>query len=241
MATPRQVSDAGAISRDGGNPSGDLTSPAADAGAAPRPIACPPAPTYYVTPPYVPAVEHQGLCTAGEISAFVSAAVSPGLSYPAWADANEAGFEEGGMGTPCGNCLFAPPKEDNGGVWVDPYGFFYPNYAGCVQILDPEHGPACAAANNVLTSCELVACDYCPGLGENDLTDCLDAADATSCASFLKTFNAACAADAELGGPIDTCTPDNGGPGDYVYVATLICGGAPSDGGPDGASDGAGD
>jgi hypothetical protein len=193
--------------------------------------------------PYVPAVAHQGLCTPTEIARFIAECVDPGTSFVAWSHENITGYVDGGAGTPCGNCLFAPPTENNGGMWTDPLAQFEPNYAGCMQLVDPTYGAACAPAFNAATGCEAVACDYCPDVGDNDYTDCVHAADTTVCASVVAAEESACANAFLSGGALDTCSPDKtgNGVGNYSYIATLICGANPADGGLEAGADAPGD
>ena len=153
--------------REASVPTGDLTSPATDAGAAPDALICPPAPMDDFRPqPFHPAKAGQGLCTAAEINAFISACVTAtAADCTTWLAANVSGdnpntaFAPGG-GTPCGNCIL-DGKANNGGLWTDPDGLFQPNYAGCFQIEDPVNGPACGAAYNNLSGCQNFACEYC--------------------------------------------------------------------------------
>jgi hypothetical protein len=232
---PRETPDADAMTRlaaDAAHPSGDRTSPAADAGKAPVPPPCPPAPTSrYVPAPYVSAVGYQGLCSTTEIATFVSEC-GPGESCTAWQETNVANFVEGGAGTPCGNCIFAPLAKNNGAMWVDPNGFFIPNYAACVQVLDPAHATACPASIEDYVGCQAVACEYCPA---NEYMACVSVADATSCAKSL-TSGAAVCSEGSASEAYDTCTSGNGA-APYEQIATLICGAMPADGGPEAGGD----
>jgi len=224
------VPDAAPMRPDVGHPTGDRTSPAADAGAAPKPLACPPAPERYMPQSYVPAVAHQGVCNAAEIAVFLTACV-PG-PCPSWNEENRAGFVEGGAGTPCGNCLFAP--KNNGGAWNDPDGYYYPNYGGCTQLLDPLDGPACAAAVDDFNGCSALACEYCPGFAPNDLADCIHAVSKGACAPYLTTANSSCSAAYDA---FTACTSNLDSTANWTYVTTLICGSVTADGGPDAAGD----
>jgi hypothetical protein len=186
----------------------------------------------------VPAIPSQGLCTTAEINAFISACVDPGTSCGSWVNANVAGSIDGGAGTPCGNCVEAPTAVNNGGVWIDPEGLFAPNYAGCIQILDPTHGPACGAAFDNVLGCQSLACDYCPGVGVNDYDNCVNATTDAGCAGYQAVQTTACAYDFTSTGVAVQCSPSSGGTGDYLFTVTLICGAADagSDAGTDGGS-----
>jgi hypothetical protein len=229
-------------SPDSGHPSGDLTSPAADAGKAPPPLVCPPVPAPYVPPTYVPAIAYQGLCTTEDIDDFISACVDPGQACATWYDDNVPNFVPGKPGTACGNCVLAPIGQNNGAMWTDPERLFGPNYAGCMQILDPSHDTACPSAFNDLTACQALTCEYCPGQDAGDYMQCIDAADSAICAPLAATEGSVCGHDFAVGGVFDMCSPSNGGTADYVFLANLICGAAPvldagAEAGPDGAGD----
>jgi hypothetical protein len=146
----------------------------------------------------------------------------------AWSEANRADFVEGGAGTPCGTCLFAP--ESNGGLWIGPDGSWAANEAGCIQLLDPIHGPACAATLNEYNGCEQLACAYCPNFAPNDAAQCFAASGAGACASYSDSAMNLCV---EAGDAFYTCTANLNDASQYLYVATLICGSLPADAGGD--------
>jgi hypothetical protein len=244
-SSPQGTTDS-STAYDAGHITGDLTSPALDAGKAPPFLACPPAPTApYDASTYVPAVGHQGVCTTADIAAFVAACARSSkptlgalLSCNRWVVENvnlaSLGVSgvDGGSGTACGNCIIAPMN--NGAARTDPVGVGQPNYAGCIQLTDPIHGLACAAVWESATACEEEACAYCTDNGTvEDEKACIHVADQTLCQSLVATKNAACADDLVEGGVIDKCSPDDGGAQDNVYITTLICGGAIADAGTD--------
>ncbi len=223
---------------DTGASSGDSSSgdSSGDAG-----LLCPPGSTSsYTAPTYVPAVGNQGVCTTTAISAFVAAC---GYSMAAtmgtcatWQAAN-VGAD---AGTACGNCIMAP--KNNGGIWLDPNGanMAYngaPNYAACIQLIDPTHGTACATAFNNASGCEGVACDNaCPMNATNqDFSACTAAADMGSCSTYATPEATACATDlAADGGTATPCFPaasSNNPDDDLRYIANLVCGGTVADAG----------
>jgi hypothetical protein len=211
--------DSGAV-RDTGVRAIDSATPATD--SSPPPPACPPASTAgFTPPPYVGALPNQGDCTAVEISEFI-AACGDGTSSTTcegWAESNV----DGDAATRCGKCILA--KDNNGGVWRDPKGYAYPNYAACIQITDPINGAACAAAYDHATACDGVACDMCSAA---DFSGCVQAAAAGECNSLVVAQEAACATDFADGGAAQICSPGAAtmtrNP-DYTYIITLICGG----------------
>jgi hypothetical protein len=185
--------------------------------------ACPPASTASFTPPpYVGALPNQGDCTATEIGEFILACGdgTSSTTCQGWVESNV----DGDAATRCGRCIIA--KDNNGGVWLDPKGFAYPNYAACIQITDPVNGAACAAAYDHATACDGVACDMCSAA---DFSGCVEAAAAGECNSLVSAQEAACASDFADGGAAQVCSPGAAtmtrNP-DYTYIITLICGGA---------------
>jgi hypothetical protein len=211
----------------GGTPVVDAGADAKDSG-----LTCPPDSTSsYTAPTYVPAVEHQNVCSTSAISAFVSACGDNGTltSCNTWLAANVQGGQAdgGGAGNACGNCVFAPMN--NGGAWVDPDGIFSPDYAGCVQLTDATHGTACAGALNDVFGCDGVACDNaCPANGTAaDFDACVSAANSGSCSSYSSSEASSCATDAADGGALGTCSPGAASgtlDPDFTYIVTLICG-----------------
>jgi hypothetical protein len=247
------VADAGC---DSGEPRRDSSAPA-DAAKGDAPLACPPADRKRFKPPaYVPAVAHQGLCTTDAITAFVSAcgktpdchepecppaASDAGTSCADWKEKNVASAVDGGVGTACGNCIFA--AGDNGAVWVDPAGVANANYAACIQLTDSVHGTACATAYNADNACYAAACEACAtpnrDAGQPGVTDLVQCWSAADCEATDTQESSACSTDFVLdGGAFFTCSPASGGAEDWTLVATLICGGpAGDDGGAADASD----
>jgi len=228
--------DAPAALDAGPGPSGDLTSPALDAGAPPPPMVCPPAPLASFTPsPYVPAVAHQGLCTDADIQAFLTACAGAGAGCAEWQSANVAGAAASGSpGTACGNCI--EPPGNKGVIWVDPYDIGSPNYAACIQLADPIHGLACAAAYDNLSYCNDVACDHCipANFSLDEYNTCTVAAEQGACRPYAVMLNSpTCAPDIAAGTLFARCTASGGQAPDYLTVATLLCGAAIADGGTD--------
>jgi hypothetical protein len=249
-------------SSSGGGSSGSSSSGSTqlDGGSPDAAASCTPASTAgFTAPKYTNASEHQGVCSATDIGAFIAACGDNGMDSTCnpWIAANVAG--EGGAGSACGNCIVTPAN--SGGAWVDVVAGLnqsglYPNYAGCLQILDPTNGPACGAAMNAASACESVACDACYGNGNRQGAACDNTIQATGgeCASYYNTANSACMADFAMGGANDMCTPGMGNTTDpdWQFILTLICGsasdggaseggttdGAPADGPTDGASSG---
>ncbi len=229
MGADPSVGDSGRFQRDSASPAGDATSSGEDGGDEVPAIACPPMSTASYEPPaYVPAMAHQGACAPQAIAEFVAACANAsdgGRSCVDWQNVNVAA--DGGAGTACGNCIFAPAN--NGAVWVDPGGRINPNYSGCIQITDPVNGTACATAQENLNSCIGVACDYCPPSiappdSVDNFTGCVSAAASADCNRFDLALDA-CASDYQLdGGANFTCSPSSGGTEDWTYIATLICG-----------------
>jgi len=227
------------------------TGTARDSGAAPSyapsgdaAAECPPASTSsFTASTYVAATGHQGVCSTTAIADFLSACVTASSSTVnalcgAWQTTNIP--SDAGAGTACGNCIVAP--DNNGGLWIDPLGNFWPNYGACIQLTDSVHGPACAAAYNNASGCEDVGCEVsCNGsgaCGQNaGCNACEESAAENGCKTYAATEQTACATEAADGGAFDTCSPGsaiNSQVPDFSYIITLICGGsAATDGGSD--------
>jgi hypothetical protein len=182
---------------------------------------------------YVPAVGNQGVCSPPEVADFVNACVGGTIAdCTSWQTTNLA--IDGGAGTPCGACILAP--DNNGGLWIDPTGSFWPNWAGCIQLSDKTNGPACAATVNNIDGCVDTACDgicdtdteYCGGTA---CPACSKELESTTCKSYETAAMTACAPAAAA---VNTCTNTAGGQiPNYTYVITLICGGSATDAGHD--------
>jgi hypothetical protein len=186
---------------------------------------CPVSTSGFTPMTYTPAVAHQGLCSSTQIQAFVDACGDTGsnTSCNDWFMTNVS--EDGGTGTPCGNCILAP--DNNGGLWLDPDGFFEPDYAACIQLTDTTNGNACASAYDDAQGCNGVACDACTT--DDSYSACIMSVDGTAggCASFVAAEEKACKADLADGGAASTCSPGAAmmalNP-DYTFIISLICG-----------------
>ena len=181
---------------------------------------------------YAPVIPQKGACTAADISAFAAACgdQATSTSCDSWLTANLAGVDGGG-GTTCGNCIIpaqAPTVQGAGYVTCDSRQQncdFAPNYEGCVQLVDPTHGPACAAAWDSVSQCEGWQCDDCAS--SSDYTACQTSVDQGICQSYEPPFKKACLTDlADGGAATTTCEPGGGttqNP-DWTFIINLMCG-----------------
>jgi hypothetical protein len=195
----------------------------------------------------------QGACTATDISAFEKAcgdnATAAGCN--AWQTANVAGADGGG-GTACGNCILPSNTLSTGGASYVTFdsaggGYFGPNYPGCIQLLDPTNGSACAGDYYNLFSCLSLQCNLCTGtagdMTSQDPAACqtADVAAGGICASYLSPYQTKCMADNADGGVANKCSPGNGvtQDPDWNLIIGLICGGGtpPTDSGTDSPTD----
>jgi hypothetical protein len=191
----------------------------------------------YTAETYTNATAHQGKCATADINAFEAACGDLGsnTACTTWFEMNVAGQmpDGGGAGTTCGNCIAMP--KNNGGVFVDPAGGVSPNYGACIQLTDPTHGPACAAAVDNVFGCNGRQCGDCSNA---TFGTCLNTVNTGSgiCAQYVMTQNTACTTDFADGGAANTCQPGGGNTfdPDFTYIIDLICGGGtpPADGGP---------
>jgi hypothetical protein len=177
---------------------------------------------------------YQNLCSTYAIGALYDYCFAPGLGSSASCDTARAAYSA------CYACILTSDEEDagsDGPLLSDSTGWVRPNVAGCIELSDPSsQGLACAKAVQVLTSCNLEACEAnCPvsGYAPSSLqpyVDCTQQADSTGCAPFVS--GAACAqADASVG-------PGDGGASIaaclqtefetfYRYAVPLFCGPPP--------------
>lgn len=227
--------DSGSSSGDTGG--GDTGGDSGDAGSC-----SPPASVASFTPAtYVPAVAHQGVCSTTQVTAFISACGFSQSATPqtctTWQTAN-VGADGGNA---CGNCILAPMN--NGGLWLDPEGMNNayvgePNYAGCIQLTDPTHGSACAAAFNNVNACDGVACDMSCAMEPQDFGNCAATVNAAGCSKYNTAEMSACSSDFDdAGNPTAStavCFPSvtsGNGDDDLTYIVNLICGSGATDGG----------
>jgi len=235
--------DSGATNHDAGHPKADAhvatdahvtkdTGASGDTGSDAA-AECSPASTASYSPTtYVPAVVHAGACSTAEITAFISACgfsmSASDSACTAWQTAN---VTDGGVS--CGTCIVAP--QNNGGVWQEPgagdlYVSSFPNYAACIQVLDPTHGAACAGAYNNATVCNDIACNTMACFNATDpnaFNNCEQTASTGGCMTADSAQTSACATDFADGGANFTCSPSaNTGnqDDDLTYILTLLCG-----------------
>jgi hypothetical protein len=123
----------------------------------------------------------------------------------------------------CAACILTPASAASLGPIIDYGGFVVKNTAGCIQLVD-TYGMPCATAVQVLTGCELQACQAnCPVTSSASLDDyynCAQDADDTGCASYYAM--AACS-QALDGGPASICTAP-AFKDFYDAVVPLFCG-----------------
>jgi hypothetical protein len=218
----------------------------------------------YTYPGYVKIVPSQA-CSAAQVQAFEAACVNSTATDTTCNTWQTDNIPDGdaGAGTPCGSCIFAPYNPPTaipqGAAYVtcdasivtSPMTatcLFSPNVLGCVQIIDPTNGPACAAADDALTQCEGWECNVCSDVASGGPLDtaCVTAADASNCSTFLTAAQTACAADFGDGGagtPFTECQPGGGSSAaeEFTFIIDQMCGGGGgtgNDGG--GVSDAAG-
>jgi hypothetical protein len=226
----RSTGDAPATGNDASHPKdsgGDASSCAPESTASFKPT------------PFVSAVGHQGVCTTTQTADFINACImsTSAATCGTWQTMNL--MVDGGTGTPCGNCILPNTTDNNGALWLDPLGEFWPNYGACLQVSDPTHGVACGTAYDNLAGCEDIGCDSrcageAPCATSADCEGCFMSV-GSDCASYITTVKSACATDLVDGGALDTCSPSSKTgeqASDFAYIIELICGGGgPSDGG----------
>jgi len=123
----------------------------------------------------------------------------------------------------CAACILTPASAASLGPIIDYGGFVGKNTAGCIQLVD-TYGMPCATAVQVLTGCELQACQAnCPVTSAASLDsyyDCARDADGTVCASYGAMAACSQAIDA---GPASICS-SAAFKDFYDAVVPLFCG-----------------
>lgn len=230
-------SASGSSSGGGGDMDGGGTQTGDGAVAAP---ACYAAPAYTaLTAAPGPVKGAQGLCTADEISTFITAC-GDGQTQTSCNDWQNTNILADAGPTTCGACIF--PSDSSGNptnvgptytvVVSSTVATFGINYGACISLLDPTNGPACAVALDNSTDCEQESCATCTTTATAD--SCFTYTDNGACATPVNSVQTACASDQTQGG---TCQPGGGKTAnpDWTYILNQICGsGAPDGGAGDG-------
>src|SRR5208283_1007593 len=101
-------------------------------------------------------------CLQAQISAFITACASSTASATACTN-----WQNDPQNTTCQACI--TPSDGNGtglntgGVLFNAQnGFFTYNQPGCLAVVDPTHGPKCAAELEPQIQCTNAACAACP-------------------------------------------------------------------------------
>jgi len=165
---------------------------------------------------------HRGVCKAADIAAFVTACGDNGTqaTCSTWQNTNV-----GDAGTACGKCILDPTN--GGATWSDQFGFFSPNYGGCIEVTDATNGKACAQAYDGQVDCEGFECDSCADAAT--YKTCTTTVDGAICKQYATAAASSCTADLADGGALTTCSPGAATQKldpDFTYIATLICGSA---------------
>jgi len=171
-------------------------------------------------PSYATVVQQKGACTAAQISDFVSACTS-GTAAPA--PCND--FQTSSGNADCMACLF--PSRDGGasmntgGVLLDATGTLIvgPNTSGCIALVDPANGPACAAGLEPLFQCETVACGSadCRTASTAVYQTCLDTSEKGACASQYAASSPCATEYTDGGAAVGACATD-------PQILNVICG-----------------
>jgi hypothetical protein len=228
------ASSSGASSSGGGSSgssSGSSSGGSAKDGSADAPVAACPDDVPFAPGTYPTVVAHQGVCSGGDVAAFLKACGdgSAGADCTAWQVANVGGGDGGG-GTACGNCILGDGNA--GAAFVDQAGasgaqYFAPNYGACIQILDKTNGAACAPAFDAVTDCNGEQCDDCSDA--TTFNACANGVDALGgiCTTYAQSATTACAPDFADGGIAYECSPGAATSTidpDWQLVIGLVCG-----------------
>ena len=247
--------DTGVSHKDSGGSSGGDSSSGDDGGGGDGGTCS--ANVAFTYPGYVTIVPKQA-CTAADLKAFETActvAAATAATCNGWQASNLPGSDGGPGGTTCGNCIFGPYNPPTnfgqGAAYVTcdstvptssttSVCLFSPNVIGCVQLIDPTNGPACAAADDALSQCDAWECNLCSDTASGGPLDqaCVTAVNAAQCATFLTKAQSACATDFGDGGAgtaFSKCSPSGGTnqSEDFSFIIAQMCGGGTTDAGGD--------
>ncbi len=171
-------------------------------------------------PSYATVVQQKGACTATQISDFVTSCTSGSASGP-----NCDAFQTSSGNTGCMACLF--PSRDGGasmntgGVLLDATGTLIVggNTPGCIALVDPANGPACAAGLEPLFQCETVACGSadCRTASTSVYQTCLDTSEKGACASQYAASSPCATEYTDGGAAVGACATD-------PQILNVICG-----------------
>jgi hypothetical protein len=185
---------------------------------------------------------HQGVCTDAFVAAYYQDCLSANSTQQTCA---KWGQNADQAHKACAQCLISGSSATKYGPLVLYKGVINANIAGCVELLDPQNGLACATAIQQSEACDHAACDSaCPVTDNASFQlwqQCVTAAEAAGCKKYADATN--CSGAEQDGGPAAACFPSGSNPDFQAYydiLAKLFCGGV--DGGTTSdAGDGGGD
>jgi hypothetical protein len=171
----------------------------------------------------------QGLCDSSQIHAFYDACLGANATHDACVAATTSNA--------CSACLVSPDDAQKYGPIVAHGGIASINYAGCLELLDPKNGIACAKYVQAEAACEIAACAAnCPVKDDASLKaydQCAEGADKQACASF--DASAQCLYRETDGGDaaLAACDPAQSFEQAFFALAALFCGAPSQDAGTD--------
>ncbi|HEX4517408.1 MAG TPA: hypothetical protein VH054_27875 [Polyangiaceae bacterium] len=183
--------------------------------------------TSQMTAPY----QKAGACTAGDITAFVTACGAAGTEQTcdAWQNA------EVDAGPSCLDCTFSSSTASKWGVYVcdDNAGTCSFNTPGCLDVAlatvaqEKQAGGSgsCGDLYNDAYDCESYACNSC--VSQTDFDSCLSSADDNECKQYADlaystTGTCAAANDPDASATINSCFNQNDT--DLATMTALLCG-----------------
>ena len=215
---PKATPDAQAVRDAQGGPPADAG--ADDAAPDVAPFLCSPdaAIPDADVPAYVAVAQRLGACSPAVLAAYIAACYtndSTETECDDWyADAGNAS---------CIECLIptdsAGQTTNNGGLLLDPAGYAVSaNLPGCIALVDPKNGPACAEVLELQEQCQFQACGGCEIASTSDACFADVGASGGACSGYDVTACNAYVSDA--GVPLAACaTP--------TAVIDVICGAGP--------------
>jgi hypothetical protein len=209
--------DAGASDPDGGTttlPDGAGQPPMGDGGP------CLVATSVSSVPGYVPVKQQLNACSSAQLGTFESScltAATAGACNSFQTDAANKG---------CMGCLFpgspGSPTQNSGGMLVDSTGtvIVAVNTPGCIALVDPGNGAACATALEPLFQCEVAACGSadCRTATPSIFQSCETTSEKGACDTQYTASQTSCMADYGDGGAALTACATT------AQVLNRICG-----------------
>jgi hypothetical protein len=171
----------------------------------------------------------QGWCTPAQIQSFYDSCLGSNATQSLCALETKDNL--------CASCLVTGDNAPGYGPLILHGGLAIANFAGCVELLDPTNGLACAKGIQALLECELAACAAnCPVKDDATLKlydACVADADANECASYAASAQCLSSLGDAGAAAVAACDPSQSFDKAYFALAKVFCGAPSKDASPD--------